>query len=156
VPIFNDKHLSTDWSECVEMVSDSKRLQFPFMAGSSLPITPRVPAIDLPDWTPVFGSGFGGLLRVFSYGFHSLQTAQCMSERRSRGETGIRSVQALRGEQMWDHVADRDVIKRLLVAALSRSHNLPEENGYPTEPLSFEWARKTLSDGYAYFIEHRD
>ncbi len=30
VPVFNDKHLSTDWAECAEMVADSKRLRFPF------------------------------------------------------------------------------------------------------------------------------
>ena len=34
VPVFNDKHLSTDWQHCVEMVADSKRLNFPFLAGS--------------------------------------------------------------------------------------------------------------------------
>ena len=48
VPIFNDKHLSTDWKECVEMVSDSKRLKFPFIAGSSLPVTWRLPSVDMP------------------------------------------------------------------------------------------------------------
>ena len=35
VPVFNDKHLSTDWAECVAMVAASKRLGFPFLAGSS-------------------------------------------------------------------------------------------------------------------------
>src|SRR5258705_3871724 len=53
VPVFNDKHLSTDWSQCVEMVDDSKRLQFPFMAGSSLPVTRRMPSIDMPLDTPL-------------------------------------------------------------------------------------------------------
>ena len=48
VPVFNDKHLSTDWHECVEMVADSKRLEFPFLAGSSLPVTWRIPSIDMP------------------------------------------------------------------------------------------------------------
>jgi hypothetical protein len=28
VPVFNDKHLSTDWGRCVEMVEDAKRLGF--------------------------------------------------------------------------------------------------------------------------------
>src|SRR6185369_9246815 len=31
-PVFNDKHLSTNWQECAEMVRDSQRLGFPFMA----------------------------------------------------------------------------------------------------------------------------
>ncbi|MBL8856842.1 MAG: hypothetical protein JNK57_23005, partial [Planctomycetaceae bacterium] len=37
VPVFNDKHLSTTWPRCQEMVEDSRRLDFPFLAGSSLP-----------------------------------------------------------------------------------------------------------------------
>lgn len=156
VPIFNDKHLSTDWKECVEMVSDSKRLNFPFMAGSSLPVTRRMPAIDLPLGTPLAESVCVGYGNPDSYDFHGLETAQCMSERRSGGEVGIRSVQAIRGDKMWDHIADRENTKRLLVAALTRSHNLPEENGYPTDPVSFDWARRVFADCYAYFIEHRD
>ena len=40
VPVFNDKHLSTNWDECVEMVEDSRRLDFAFLAGSSLPRDP--------------------------------------------------------------------------------------------------------------------
>ena len=48
VPVFNDKHLSTDWRECVEMVEDARRLGFPFQAGSSLPVTKRMPPTEMP------------------------------------------------------------------------------------------------------------
>jgi hypothetical protein len=156
VPVFNDKHLSTEWSECVEMANDSKRLQFPFLAGSSLPVTRRMPAIDMPYGTPLAESlcvAYGGM---DSYDFHGLETAQCMSERRKGGEVGIKSVQALRGDKMWEHVGGRETTQRLLVAALARSHNLPEENGFPSDAVTFEWARKAFPDGWAYFIEHRD
>lgn len=156
VPVFNDKHLSTEWSECVEMVNDSKRLEFPFLAGSSLPVTRRMPAIDLAYGAPLAESVCVGYGRMDSYDFHGLETAQCMSERRRGGEAGIRSVQALRGKAMWDHVAGRETTQRLMVAALTRSHNLPEENGYPTAPVTFEWARQVFADGWAYFIEHLD
>ncbi len=155
VPVFNDKHLSTEWKKAAEMVADSKRLNFPFLAGSSLPVTRRLPAIDLPWGTPLVESvalGYGG---VEKYDFHGLETAQCMSERRRGGEVGIRSVQALRGAKMWERVATREKTQRLLVAALTRSHTLPVV-GYPTEPVSFDWARKTFPDAFAYFIEHRD
>jgi hypothetical protein len=138
------------------MVEDAKRLHFPFFAGSSLPVTRRLPAIDLPWGTPLTESvcvGYGG---VDSYDFHGLETAQCMSERRRGGEVGIRSVQALRGEAMWKRVAGMEKTRRLLVAALSRSHNLPVEDGYPAAPISFDWARRVFPDGFAYFIEHRD
>jgi hypothetical protein len=156
VPVFNDKHLSTVWSQCVEMVNDSKRLQFPFMAGSSLPVTRRMPAIDMPYDTRLSESVCAGYGGMDSYDFHGLETAQCMSERRRGGEVGIRSVQAMRGEKMWKHVASRDTTQRLLVAALTRSHNLPEVNGFPTDPVTFDWARKVFTDAWAYFIDHRD
>ena len=156
VPVFNDKHLSTDWRECVEMVEDSRRLKFPFQAGSSLPVTRRMPAIDLPHGTPLAESvcvAYGGM---DSYDFHGLETAQCMSERRKGGEVGIQRVLALRGAKMWEHAATRDTTKRLLVAALTRSHNLPVKDGYPTDAVTFEWARKVFPEGWAYFIDHRD
>ena len=156
VPVFNDKHLSTNWRECVEMVEDSKRLRFPFQAGSSLPVTRRIPAIDMPHDTPLAESvcvGYGGM---DSYDFHGLETAQCMSERRKGGEVGIRRVLALRGEKMWEHAAGRETTRRLLAAALTRSHNLPVKDGYPTDAVTFDWARKAFPDGWAYFIEHRD
>jgi hypothetical protein len=156
VPVFNDKHLSTTWARCKEMVDDSKRLGFPFLAGSSLPVTWRLPEVDMPIDTPLVESvcvGYGG---VDSYDFHGLETAQCMSERRRGGETGIRRVQTLKGPALWDAIAapDRAATRRLMVAALNRSHNLPVETGYPTDAVSFEWARKTFPDMIAYVIDH--
>jgi hypothetical protein len=157
-PVFNDKHLSTQWNECVEMVEDSKRLGFGFLAGSSLPVTRRHPAIDLPWGTPLQESAcvcYGG---VDSYDFHGLETAQCMSERRAGGEVGIAQVHALKGEKLWEELAkpDREPTRRLMVAALTRSHNLPVEGGYPTGPITFEWAKSALPNTTGYLIEHRD
>ena len=156
VPVFNDKHLSTEWKECAEMVADAKRLGFEFLAGSSLPVTRRMPAIDMPYNTPLTESVCAGYGGMDSYDFHGLETAQCMSERRKGGEVGIRRVLALRGEKMWEYTAKRDTTVRLLVAALTRSHNLPVENGYPTDAITFDWARKVFAEGWGYFIEHRD
>ena len=48
VPVFNDKHLSWNWDWAKEMVETSRKLNFAFMAGSSLPVTWRMPALDLP------------------------------------------------------------------------------------------------------------
>jgi hypothetical protein len=81
-----------------------------------------------------------------------------MSERRKGGEVGIRSVHALKGEPMWDYLAqpDRKNTRRLLTAALTRSHNLPVVEGYVEQPISVDWARRALPDTLGYFIEHRD
>ena len=144
VPVFNDKHLSTTWPHCREMVNDAKRLGFAFLAGSSLPVTWRLPAIDVPHGAPLVESvcvAYGG---VDSYDFHALETAQCMSERRHGGEVGILSVHAVRGEQMWETLAaqDRQTTRRLLAAALARSHTLPVKDGYVEDPISVEWAQR--------------
>lgn len=156
VPVFNDKHLSTEWNKCAKMVADSKRLNFPFLAGSSLPVTHRLPAVEMPWGAPLVESVCAGYGGIEKYDFHGLETAQCMSERRRGGEVGIRNVQALRGAKMWERVASSEKTQRLLNAALSRSHSLPAPEGYPTAPISFDWARKTFPDAFAYFIEHRD
>ncbi len=156
VPVFNDKHLSITWARCREMVDDSRRLGFPFLAGSSLPVTWRLPQVDMPPDTPLVESvcvGYGG---VDSYDFHGLEAAQCMSERRAGGERGIRRVHALKGPALWQalEAPDREATRKLLVAALNRSHNLPVETGYPSGPVTFEWARKTFPGLLAYLIDH--
>lgn len=158
VPVFNDKHLSTNWAQCAEMVADSKRLKFPFLAGSSLPVTWRLPAIDMPYDARLKESvcvAYGG---VDSYDFHALETAQCMSERRRGGEVGIQSVHALRGGAIWNALDadDCEITRRLLVSALSRSHNLPVAGGFPTAPVTYDWARKALPNIVGYLIEHAD
>jgi hypothetical protein len=156
VPVFNDKHLSTDWARCSEMVADAKRLGFPFFAGSSLPVTWRLPAIDVPHGTPLIESVCAGYGSVDSYDFHGLETAQCMSERRKGGEVGISAVHAVRGSKVWEIVSKRPHTRRLLVSALSRSHTLPVSNGFPTGAVTLEWAQKSFADPVAYFIDHRD
>lgn len=158
VPVFNDKHLSTKWDECEEMVADAKRLGFAFLAGSSLPVTWRLPSIDMPldaDLKESVCVAYGGL---DSYDFHAYETAQCMSERRRGGEVGVRSAHALRGEKLWQELDrdDRRATRDLLVAALNTSHNLPVEGGYPTEPVTYEWVKRALPNTTGTLLEHRD
>ena len=158
VPVFNDKHLSTVWSECTEMVADSKRLGFPFLAGSSLPVTWRMPSIEMPYDTPLKESVcvcYGG---IDSYDIHGLETAQCMSERRKGGEVGVKSVHALKDAALWEHLQGSHYkdTRRLIVSALTRSHNLPVDTGYPTAAVDWEWAVKTLGKATGYIIEHLD
>ncbi len=159
VPVFNDKHLSTVWSECKEMVDDSVRLKFPFLAGSSLPVTWRMPATEIAMGTPLKESVCVCYGKIDSYDLHGLETAQCMSERRRGGESGVNRVLAVNGDRVWQEMerSDRSDTQRLFVAALTRSHNLPVEGGYPTAPVTYEWAKQVMNDAVtAYFIEHND
>ena len=89
-PVFNDKHMSYDWTKARRMYDLSRELGFAFMAGSSLPVTYRIPAVDVPAGAGVseaMGLGYGNL---DSYDIHVFETIQCMVERRAGGETGVR------------------------------------------------------------------
>jgi len=156
VPLFNDKHLSTNWDECVEMVATAKRLGFPFMAGSSLPVTWRIPSIEIPLGTPLEESVcicYGG---IDAYDIHGLETAQCMSERRNDGESGIKSVQAFRGKTAWQALEEREITLKLFFAALSRSFICKGPTGYPGALPDLEWLKRNLRNPVAYFLEHVD
>ena len=156
VPVFNDKHLSTDWNECVEMVDDAKRLNFAFLAGSSLPVTWRIPAVDIP-WNANLRESvsvcYGG---VDSYDIHGLETAQCMSERRAGGESGVKSVHAVRGKEVWSMLEKRDSTRELLMAALARSHQCKAPDQWSFMPPTLDWIQQASPGVVAYFIEHND
>ena len=101
LPVFNDKHLSWKWEWAKEMYDISRELNFGFCAGSSLPVTWRMPAIDMPydaEVEEMLCVAIGG---IDSYDFHALEVIQCMAERRRGGETGVKSLQALRGDAVW-------------------------------------------------------
>ena len=60
----------------------------PFMAGSSLPVTWRIPSVEMPLGSRIREAlcvCYGG---VDSYDFHGLETIQCMVERRRGGGDG--------------------------------------------------------------------
>src|SRR4030095_13995810 len=48
VPVFNDKHRPNSFEKAKARVETSRRLKFPMQAGSSIPVTWRLPAFDLP------------------------------------------------------------------------------------------------------------
>jgi hypothetical protein len=136
VPVFSDKHLSYDWSKAKQMYDWSRELKFPFMAGSSLPVTFRRPELDYPlgvefEDALMVGGGWvsdGGV-------FHNLETLQCFVERRKGGETGIRAVHHLENEAVWKAAEEGRWSKDLMKAALSRAEKLgtgrPEDVKHP-------------------------
>ena len=102
VPIFNDKHLSQSWQDAKFMVDTARELGMPFMAGSSLPLTWRKPELEFERGVRIaeaMGVGYSG---VEGYGFHAVETLQCMIERRAGGETGVKAITALTGDAVWE------------------------------------------------------
>jgi hypothetical protein len=123
VPLFCDKHLSYDWEKAKCMYDQSRLLDFPLMAGSSLPLTWRQPPLELELGTPVERAVVAAFGPKESYGFHALEALQCMVERRLGGETGIASVQCLEGHEVWKWTERNDWSSRLLESALDRVEN---------------------------------
>jgi hypothetical protein len=105
-PVFNDKHLSYRWDWSKEMYDTSRSLGFGLMAGSSVPLAERRPAMELPPGTRLTGavSIHGGGLE--SYDFHGLEVLQSVVEARAGGEVGVERVEFLEGEELWRR-ADR-------------------------------------------------
>lgn len=126
VPVYNDKHFSFSWENAKWMYDQTRELKFPMMAGSSVPVTWRRPALELRPGTRLeaaLGIGYGG---IETYGFHTLESLQVFAERRQGGETGVRAVQSVQGPAVWDAAKKGLWSRELLDAALA---HVPTKNG---------------------------
>jgi hypothetical protein len=124
VPVFCDKHLSYDRKLAREMVDTARKLNFPLMAGSSLPVTWRRPEVELP-----IGGAIKEALVVFYaeveiYGIHALEALQSMVERRTRGQQGVAAVRCLEGDAVWKAGEKGEWSWELLEHALGRCTTL--------------------------------
>ena len=156
-PVFNDKHLSWNWDWAREMYDISKELGFAFMAGSSLPVTWRTPAIDLPLGARVKEAVCVAIGGVDSYDFHALETIQCMVERRAGGEKGVQWLQALRGNAVWEAHHEGRWSRELFEAALCRSHTLtPARPGFNDTFPTLDEIKKLVENPIAYHYQHVD
>ncbi len=159
VPVYNDKHLSYSFDKAREMIDDGHRLGFPIIAGSSLPVTWRLPDLEL-EW----GCGIEEALMVGVGGsdpmdYHALEAMQCMIERRRGGETGVKAVQMIEGEAVWQAGEEGRWSHELLESALSRSDSplgLTDEDGRTQDLLGNGALPGLVEKPAAYFIEHED
>jgi hypothetical protein len=161
-PVFNDKHLSWNWDWAKEMVDTAREMRFPLMASSSLPVTWRMPSIDLPlgsDLQEVMCVAMGG---VDSYDFHALEVIQCMAERRRGGETGVAGIQAVRGASVWKAMQagswrEGGWDAGLFEACLCRSQTLASGRaGYGHRHPGDSEIRQLVKDPVAYRFEYND
>ncbi|MDA1013263.1 MAG: hypothetical protein O3A00_02290 [Planctomycetota bacterium] len=159
VPVFNDKHLSWKWDWAKEMADTSREMGFPFLAGSSLPVTWRMPSIDMPYGADVEEVMCMSIGSVDSYDFHALETIQCMAERRKGGETGVVWVEAMRGDAVWKAMDQGSWQKggwdpALFESCLCRSQTLIQpptfSHRYPTAKQMRSWVKDPIVYRFQY------
>lgn len=159
VPVFNDKHLSYSFEKAKGMVDTSRRLRFPLLGGSSIPVTWRLPSIELPLGCEIESALMVGEGGSDAMDFHALEGLQCMVERRRGGETGVKAVQLLEGDSVWKALAGGSYPKDLLTAALSRSDTplgLTVADGRTQDLTANGELQKLVRKPSAYVIEYRD
>lgn len=149
VPVFNDKHLSYRWDWAKEMYDTAIKHKIPLMAGSSVPLGQRVPALEVPaepeveDAIAVHGGG------LESYDFHAFEVLQSLIEGRKGGESGISSVELLKGDAMWKAADAGRWSVALAKAAMSAE--LGDKVGNLREPIGRE-----KNDPHAILLTHKD
>ncbi|MAE61319.1 MAG: hypothetical protein CMJ49_08185 [Planctomycetaceae bacterium] len=124
VPVFNDKHLSYSFEKATDMVETARRIGFPLTGGSSLPLTWRLPAIELPLECEIDEALAVGCGSSDAMDYHALEAMQCMIERRRGGESGVRAVQLIDGDAVWKAGDAGEWSYDLLEAALACSDHL--------------------------------
>jgi hypothetical protein len=139
VPLFNDKHLSYRWDWAREMYDTARALGIPLMAGSSVPLAQRRPALELPSGAAIEAavSIHGGPLE--SYDFHGFEVLQSLVEARRGGETGVASLQFLDANRLREAARkgrfSQPLAEDALAAALGRRQPLfdpiPGEDAAP-------------------------
>lgn len=155
VPVFNDKHLSYSWDRARKMYDWSRELKFPFLAGSSLPVTWRRPELELPLNTQLEEAVVAAYGPIEVYGFHALETLQVMAERRKGGEAGVRSVTCLTGKDVWKAGDEGKWSWDLLEAALARSETVTPGD-IRTNVGSMKVDSMPPTPATAFLVEYRD
>jgi hypothetical protein len=159
VPVYNDKALSYSFQKANAMVAASKQLGFPMLAGSSLPVTWRLPDVEMPLGAHIEEAVMVGEGGSDAMDFHALEGLQCMVERRQGGESGVKSVQLIEGEQVWDAGKRGVWSHELLSSALSRSDTplgLTVKDGRTQDLAAPGVLPSLVKNPAAYLIEYRD
>lgn len=149
VPVFIDKHLADNWKDAKWVYDQAKELKVPLMAGSSLPVLWRYPPIDTrrdARIDEIVAVSYGSLN---GYGFHALEMVQCLVERRAGGETGVRSVQCLTGDAVWEARKAGRFSSQLFEATLDRLNSKRWEKRNKT-------LEESVREPVLWMVEYRD
>lgn len=161
-PVFNDKHLSWNWKWAREMYDTSRKMDFGFMAGSSLPVARRMPSIDLPWKAKIRESLVMRPGWLDGGDIHTIEALQAIIERRDHGETGVAWVEALEGDRFWKAMAagsweQGGWDRQLMQTAFTRSNTIQvvRENYGVVLPKIAD-LKRMAPGSYAYRFQYRD
>lgn len=124
LPLFHDKHFSTEWKKAKQMFDWSRELKFPLIAGTSLTLTWRRPVLELPMDAPIkraVGYFYGD---KEAYGYHGLEVYQSMVERRAGGETGVNWTHCIEGPEVWRWTEANPWARNLLEESMRHDDSL--------------------------------
>jgi hypothetical protein len=147
VPVFIDKHLADNWDDAKWIYDTCRKMKVPLMAGSSLPGLWRYPAADVKRDTKLKEIVAVSYHTLDGYGFHALEMVQCLAERRQGGETGVKAVQCLVDDAVWEAQERKVFDSSLLQTALSRLKRPPRGDA----PL-----RKQVPNPVLWVIDYAD
>jgi hypothetical protein len=129
VPLMNDKYFAYDWADARSMFDRILAKRIPFFGGSSVPLTWRRPALDIPqgiEWKEVLAVSYSD---VEEHAYHAIELIQAMAERRKGGETGVSEVRYAEGEAVWQDASwSRDLLE---AAVRQRINHVPEDSTPP-------------------------
>ncbi|MAT14846.1 MAG: hypothetical protein CMJ46_06195 [Planctomyces sp.] len=148
VPIFHDKHIADNWEDSMKIMSAIRELEIPYMAGSSLPVLWRIPEANTERGEKVkevVATSYGSL---DAYGFHALEMVHCLIDRREGGETGVKSVQCLEGDAVWQAMDEGAFDQKLLKECLGRQTK--------RSPPTLEEVRERTPEPVLFIVNYND
>ncbi len=74
------------------MVETAKELKFAFIAGSSIPVVPRIPAVEMPWEAEIQEALCVAIGAPDGYDIHALEAIQFMVERHESRIVGVRGL----------------------------------------------------------------
>jgi hypothetical protein len=124
LPIYQDKYFAYDWKDARATYDRVREMGIPFMCGSTVPLSWKRPAIEVPRgtaFTEVLATSYSD---VEEHAYHGIEAMQAMAERRGH-ETGVERVRWVGSEEFGEACPGA-----LLDAALARRVNaVPPVNG---------------------------
>jgi hypothetical protein len=160
VPVFCDKHFSWNGEWAKEMWNVVQEKQIPWLAGSSTTlvgfrhatlgkVTPPPQDTKIIEGVCTFNVG------AEAYGFHSLEVAELVLEKRLGGETGVKNITALAGEEVFAAINEGRIPADLLDACLA-AEGLTQAGLHENIQNAAIETEYCPANPTAFLIEHND